>query len=69
MGYEHNLHKWYKTLEEAKKSYSKFLVQQSTNYVGPKGVVTPKGAAQGSGSRIKDFIVVQVMWIVYFIFS
>ncbi|KAM0876027.1 hypothetical protein ACQ4PT_036429 [Festuca glaucescens] len=68
-GYENNLHKGYKTREEAEEAYSKFLSQQAGFYVHPLVEVheaPPKNARHGEGSSLKNLIiVVLVIWIMY----
>jgi hypothetical protein len=63
MGYKHNLHKGYKTIEEAEKVYSKFLALQSSNYVALKG------ATRCGGSRLMDFIIGGLVRMVYLMLS
>ena len=61
MGYENNLHKGYKSREEAEEAYSQFIAQQAGYYVHPHVEVeeaAPKNAPQSEGSSLKNMIIV-----------
>jgi hypothetical protein len=72
-GYKNNLHKGYKTGQEAEEAYSQFLSHQSCYYVPLQVEVReapPKIAGQGEGSCLKNLIVVVlVIWIMYLMWS
>jgi viroplasmin and RNaseH domain-containing protein len=79
-GYAGNHHKRYKTREEVEATYSQFLAEQSDYYKPPKIVVhdvlkikehgAPKIVGYGEESRLKDFIIVGLVFsIMYFILS
>jgi hypothetical protein len=60
-GYEKNLHKGYKTREEAKESYSKFLSRKAGYYVPPQVEIheaPPKITCHGEGSSLKNLIII-----------
>ena len=69
LGFENNLHKGYKTREEAEQAFSKFMAQQAVYYVRPQVEVEEPPAniaQQGEGSSLKNMIIVLLLlWIMY----